>query len=189
MSLPIIDLKKIILRPITLNDYMDYYFIGLSYENTKYLSWGPFESPLDAKIMLESFYLNQSSYSANHSYAIEYKKTKEMIGILEFHTYFLENNSAEVGFILREDFHHQGIMTMALKELIKFGFNNLNYNKILIGSVDLNDDSIKLIKRFDFKYDFTKYQAFRTKDTFEQRNIIYYSMYKYEFEGSDLFEI
>ncbi len=184
-SIPIIYDKQFIMRQVTSEDYMDYYFIGLSKENTRYLSWGPFMSPFEAKIMLEEFYINRPSSEAP-AFGIEYIKTKELIGMIEFHSYNNESNQAEVGFVLREDWHHRGIMTKALGYLIEFGFEHLKLDKILIGHVDLNVDSKKLIHKFPFHYEFTKRAGFCTKDTHEFRNVIYYSLYKYEYERSKL---
>lgn len=184
-NIPIIYDRQFIMRQITMDDYMDYYFIGLSKDNTRYLTWGPFENVLQAQIMLENFYLNRPVEEAP-AFAIEYSKSKEVIGMIEFHSYNKTLNQAEVGFILREDFHHRGIMTKALGYLLEYGFHTLNLDKVLIGHVDLNLDSKHLILKFPFHYEFTKHCAFRTKDTFELRNVIYYSLYKDEYERSNI---
>lgn len=178
-KIPIIFDRKFILRPIKEDDYLDYYSIGASFSNTEFLTWGPFWNLSEAKMMIDMFYLSNRDVPA---FAIEDRRSGIMIGIIEFHTYNSMQNSAEVGFILHEDFQHQGIMRQALGYLIEFGFNTLGLTKIIIAHVDLNIASKKLIEYYGFHYEYTSFGGFVRKDNGELRDIIYYSLYKYEYE-------
>lgn len=181
-KMPLVNTPKFILRDLTIDDYLDYYFIGCDSFNTKYLTWGPFKNPLEARLMLEQYYLKRPLLNLPVGYAIELKKTNEVIGIIEYHTYFQNENMAELGFILRNDYHKKGIMSKALSIMLDLGFNYLNLDKVLVGHVDLNDDCKNLVLKMGFKYEYTKYGAFKLKDTLESRNIIYYTLYKKEYE-------
>lgn len=182
--MPVIRTSKFILRDIKKEDALDLFFIGSSFDNTRYLTWGPFLEPSEASIMLERFYFNRLYLGLPVGYAIEDTKTHEMIGLIEYHTYFPATNSAELGFVLRSDYHKKGIMTRALGIMIELGFTHLGLDKLIVGHVDLNEDCKKLILKHNFKYEHTNFSAFKTKDTNEYRNILYYSLYKEEYEGS-----
>lgn len=179
-KMPIINCSRFILREIELNDYLDYYFIGSSFETTKYLTWGPFENPGQARLMLEKFYVNRELFNLPNAYAIVNKRTNEMIGIIEYHTYFPHDNSCELGFLLREDYQGLGYMSEALKVMIKLGFSHLKLDKIIVGHVDINYKCKALVNKCGFKYEYMKYGAFIDKETQSPRDIIYYSLYKNE---------
>ena len=181
-DLPTIKGKGFIMDELKESDYLEYYFMTCSFDNTKYLSFGPINSINEARITLNCFYLNRKALGLPNVYAIRKKLGGEMIGIIEYHTYYYNTNCAELGFILREDFHHKGIMHKALKEMIKICFYELNLSKILVSYVDINYASKKLVEDLGFKYESTRYGAFLTHDTNEKRNIIYCSMYKEEYE-------
>lgn len=183
LKIPIIYDKQFIMRPLVEDDYFDYYLIGMSFETTKYLTWGPFKSQFEAKLMLDEFYINRPK-NEGPAFAIEMIKTKELAGIIELHSFSAEANQAEIGFVLRQDYQKRGIMTKALYYLLEIAFDYLNLDKVIVGHVDINLDSKRLIEKFPFRYDFTKYASFVTKDSHEMRNIIYYSLYKYEYERS-----
>ena len=181
-NLPVINHRLFKLRELNENDTLDYFFLVSSFETCRYLTFGPVSNVSEARLCLDKFYFSRQKMGLPGAYAIVNKKD-EMIGIIEYHTYFVQTNCAELGFILREDYRHKGIMTCALKEMIKVGFLYLGLSKIIVGHVDLNEECEGLVKRVGFKYEFTRYGEFETKDTHEKRNIIYYSMYKEEYEG------
>ena len=179
-KMPTINCSRFILREIKKEDYLDYFFIGSDFETTKYLTWGPFEEPSQALFALEKFYLNRNLFNLPNAYAIVLKRTDEVIGLIEFHTYFPHENSAEIGFLLRSDYQGKGIMTEALNQMIKLGFEYLELDKIIVGHVDVNLACKNLVKKCGFKYEYVKYCAFSDKETALPRDIVYYSIYKNE---------
>ena len=74
-----------------------------------------------------------------------------------------------------------GIMTKALKAAINVGFNDLDLDKIIIGSETSNIRSLKLIERLGLKYEYSLVNEY--KDA--KHLCLYYSIYKYEFKGED----
>ena len=180
-ELPMIKGKGFVMDEVKESDYLDYYFMTCSKENTSFLSFGSINSINEARIALIKFYLNRKNIGLPSAYAIR-NKTGQMIGIIEFHTYYYNTNCAEIGFILREDYQHKGIMHKALKEMIKIGFEYLELSKLLVCYVDLNTKCKKLVEDLGFKYESTRYGAFEMHETHEKRNIIYCSMYLEEYE-------
>lgn len=179
--MPVIKNSLFTLRDITVQDSFDLYRFGSDFETTKYLTWGPLESVKEARLLIEKFNLPRVYEGLPVGYAIILNKTDEMIGIIEYHTYNRKDNSAELGFILNKEYQHKGIMTKALKIMIDLGFNHLELNKIVAAHVDLNHSSEKLLKKFNFKYEYKEDFSFKMKDTLELRDIIYLSLYKDEY--------
>ncbi len=60
------------------------------------------------------------------------------------------NRKSEIGYWLKEDFQHRGIMTEAVRALIKFGFSELGLNRIQIKCAPENVKSNKIPQRLGF---------------------------------------
>ncbi|MGM9971980.1 MAG: GNAT family N-acetyltransferase [Anaeroplasmataceae bacterium] len=181
-SLPTIKNNRYILRDISIRDYMDLFEFGSDFENTKYVTWGPYQMPEEAYNSINLMIMDRIKQGLPVGYAIVCPKTKKMIGMIDFHTYYPNTNCAEVGFILHKAYWNRGIMTSALKDLIRVGFEKIGFNKILIGHIDINLACQKVIEKCDFKYESRKYNAILDKLTYEPRDIIYYSLYKEDYE-------
>ncbi|MDD2260401.1 MAG: GNAT family N-acetyltransferase [Acholeplasmataceae bacterium] len=134
------------LRTLLKKDAHDYYEIGKDPINIKYLTWRPFKTLTQAKSAIKNIYYKRLNHHEPIGYAIIDIPNNKMIGIIEFHTFDYAENSAQVGYLLHKDYWGEGIMSQALKELIKVGFETLNLNKIIIKSIKENVGSRKVIE-------------------------------------------
>lgn len=60
------------------------------------------------------------------------------------------NRKSEIGYWLKEEFQHRGIMTESVSALIKFGFSELDLNRIQIKCAPENVKSRKIPQRLGF---------------------------------------
>ena len=60
------------------------------------------------------------------------------------------NRKSEIGYWLKEEFQHRGIMTETVRALIKFGFSELGLNRIQIKCAPENVKSNKIPQRLGF---------------------------------------
>jgi ribosomal-protein-serine acetyltransferase len=60
------------------------------------------------------------------------------------------NMKSEIGYWLKEEFQHRGIMTESVRALIKFGFSELDLNRIQIKCALENVKSNKIPQRLGF---------------------------------------
>ena len=60
------------------------------------------------------------------------------------------NRKSEIGYWLKEEFQHRGIMTKSVRALIKFGFSELDLNRIQIKCAPENVKSRKIPQRLGF---------------------------------------
>lgn len=128
-DLPIIENKRFILRKFTKNDINDLYEYASDSEVTKFLSWDTYKNIDIAVDYIENVLLR---YSKNEiaPWGIEWKENSKMIGSIDFVQYDKKNFSAEIGYVLNRKYWNKGIMTEALKEIIKFGFDEMNLMRI-----------------------------------------------------------
>lgn len=179
-DLPLVNLGRYELREVVKEDYLDYFEIGSDEETCKNLNWGPFNHPREAKICIEEIFLKRPLNSIPVGYSIIDKQNEyKMIGMIDFHTYYKAINTCEIGYILHKDYWNKGIMSMCLKEMIKIGFSYLGLDKLLVGHTLANQASKQVILKCGFHYE---YQTLVTMKN-EEKIAMYYSLYRYEYEG------
>jgi ribosomal-protein-alanine N-acetyltransferase len=151
-NMPIISFDHYMLRTIKKSDYKDMYIYGKDDETTKYLSWGPFLDPLEAKYSITKIFYPRVKQGLPIGYAIIDTNKNQMIGTVDFHTKPMNRNYAEIGYVIHKDYWGQGIMTKAVNALVKIGFEHLNYDKIIVKHISKNIGSKKVILKSGFNY-------------------------------------
>ncbi|TYS15392.1 GNAT family N-acetyltransferase [Rossellomorea vietnamensis] len=84
-------------------------------------------------------------------WAITIKDEDRVIGTCGFENWQKNDFKAEVGFGLSPEYWQKGIMRETLSEVIKFGFNNLDFNRIEALTSPGNIRSRKLLEKCNFK--------------------------------------
>lgn len=80
--------------------------------------------------------------------AIVYKS--EIVGVIGYHEFDLENDIGSIGYWLGEEFNGLGLMTMAVKEMISVGFDEYALNRIEIQCATENRKSRAIPERLGF---------------------------------------
>ncbi len=174
--LPAIRVDRFLLREIEEADFLDYYEIGKDLETTKYLNWGPFIYPNEALAVIRDIFLQRPKYQLPVGYAIVYRN--QMIGVIDFHTYYPDRNTAEIGYVLHRKYWNKGIMKKCLMAVTKIGFEHLELDKIIVGHSLENEASKHVILACGYRYEYQKIVMLKEKDTIGY----YYAMYRYEYE-------
>jgi ribosomal-protein-alanine N-acetyltransferase len=85
-------------------------------------------------------------------WGIIYKNEPELIGSICLWNFSENNTIAEVGYDLNPAFQNKGIMTEALRCVVKFGFNELKLDKIEAFTHYKNENSKKLLETNGFHF-------------------------------------
>lgn len=80
--------------------------------------------------------------------AIEYET--EIVGVIGYHEFDLENDMGSIGYWLSEEFNGLGLMTMAVEEMISVGFDEYALNRIEIKCAKENRKSRAIPERLGF---------------------------------------
>jgi len=76
----------------------------------------------------------------------------EVIGAIGIHTQDdIWSKNAELDYWIAEDYWGQGIATLAIKELVVYGFNHLNLNRIFARPFGTNIESRKALEKAGFR--------------------------------------
>lgn len=123
---------------------------------------------------IHASYVNQSAIW----WVLNFKDENIPIGYAGIWKISKEHFKGELGYALSPDYHSKGFMSEAIREIINFGFTNLNLHRLEANIEPENIRSINLLKKFNFKQD-----AFLREDYFyngEYQNSIILSKLSYE---------
>jgi len=79
----------------------------------------------------------------------------DICGILNFHRIDKMHNTGEIGYWLSQSHAGRGIMNLAVKELVRIGFRELNLNIIEMHCAEANVKSRAVPERLGFTYEAT----------------------------------
>lgn len=86
----------------------------------------------------------------NFSFSIQLKSVKGISGGVGLHGYDEYHRIAEIGYWLAEEHWNRGLMSEAVEEILRYGFENLGLRKIILKAVDINQGSNAIARKFRF---------------------------------------
>lgn len=177
VKVPTIETDRLILRMWSKKDAPAFYAYAKNPNVGPPAGWKPHESVQESKYIIANMLL------ANECWAITWKETGQLIGNIG-----LENDnfrpfikSKELGYSLDEAFWGKGVMTEAAKALIKYSFETLKLDVLMIKTGIDNDKSQRVIEKCGFRYEGTLRRICRTHDG-RYREVHCYSMLNEEYE-------
>lgn len=127
----------------------DYYKLFSDERVTRYYNIIPFSEKQEAQKYIDWF-TNRFKEKQGIRWGIALKGKENIIGTLGFNN-FQKNHRANLGYDLQFDFWNKGIITEALTEVIKFGFDKLEINRIEAEVMQENIASEKVLSKLGFK--------------------------------------
>lgn len=141
-----IPLSRITLRTIKIEDALDILEYMSNHEVTQYL-YRRCESLDECERYIRVEFLSYRQQGIPEPFSIVLDE--KVIGTCNYHT--VEDENAEIGFILNPKYQHQGYMKEALEGLIEYGFEKLGYHRIEAKVMVDNQPSISLLEKLQFK--------------------------------------
>ena len=148
---PELETERLILRQMTMDD-LDFYFKHFSVREI--VEGSSYPAPADlgaARQELQRFIIDLFERGTGYRWGIARKSEDRLIGTCGYYLWDKEVRKAEIGYDLEPQFWGLGMMTEALSEMLRFGFEEMNLNRIQVKSAPSNERSIKLIRRLGFK--------------------------------------
>ncbi|MBT8195293.1 MAG: GNAT family N-acetyltransferase [Bacteroidia bacterium] len=110
------------------------------------------------------------------------KESKKLIGWCGYHTWYINHQRAELGYILTDSSEKgKGYMSEAIIPVIKFGFDKMKLNRIEAFTGLENTPSIKLLNKFNFTFEGQLREHYFTKNKLEDSKL--YSLLKSEYNS------
>lgn len=151
--------ERLLLRPWRQSDLDDLYTYASVDGVGQMAGWKPHESKEESQEILNMFIEEKKTF------ALEYQG--RVIGSLGIENYnekhfpeFADKRCREIGYVLSKEFWGQGLMPEAVKEAIRFLFEDIGLDVIFCGHFLWNQQSLKVQEKCGFKH-----YAFDTFDT------------------------
>ncbi len=129
VSLPVLETERLKLRKLSMRDSGDMFEYASVPEMTDHVSWEHHRSVADSMHFLRII-IQQYEFGNPTPWGIVYKENNKLIGTIGFHYWLKDHMRAEVGFALSKDYWNHGLMTEALTEVLRFGFDSMRLNRI-----------------------------------------------------------
>lgn len=172
-----LETERLTLKMFTTEDAEELYAYARNPNVGPHAGWSPHKSVEESKEIIEQL------FKPVETWAIRLKEGDKVIGSigLEHDKYRPHANSKELGYSLAEEHWHQGIMTEAAKEVIRFAFEELGLDQIGICTGTANLRSQGVIKKCGFKYEGTIRRTYKIYDG-TLRDSMVYSLLEEEYQ-------
>ena len=148
-----LETQRLLLRPFKQTDLDDFYEYASVEGVGEMAGWKHHENKEQSLEILNSFIENDQDF------AIVFKKSGKVIGSLGVKKYGLEEKltefdgyiGREIGYVLSKAFWGQGLMTEAVRAVINYLFDTLDYDFLTCGYFDFNLRSKRVQEKCGFK--------------------------------------
>ena len=172
---PNLETERLLLRRVNESDVNEVFALRSNLETMKYIS-RPLVKTIDDA--LEHIAMINAKIENNEgiNWAITYKGSPKLIGILGHYRIKTEHHRAEIGYMLHKEHNGKGIITEAVQEVVKYGFNEMKLHSIEAIIDPKNFGSEKVLQ----KCGFIKEAHFKENEFFEGRFLdsVIYSILK-----------
>lgn len=177
-DLPRLETQRLVLRKITLEDAKDMYTYASNPEVSKYVTWDTHRTIEDTKEFIR-FVMKQYENKGISPWGIEYKENGKLIGTIDYVGWQTKHNSAEIGYVLSQEYWGQGITTEAARELIHFGFTHMDLIRIQARCFIKNIGSSRVMEKAGMSYEGVMRKGMKVRGNHEDLKI--YSILKEDF--------
>ena len=147
---PTIETTRLLLRPLTQADAPSIQCFASAREVADTMISIPHPYPDGEAEQYVSRQLAEFEVGHSVAFVIELKSEKVLCGMIEIRDIEQEHSQAELSFWLAVEVWGQGIMSEALKSMLRFGFKDLNLNRLYAYHMVRNPGSGKVLQKNGF---------------------------------------
>ena len=179
-DLPTLETERLILRKMVLNDAEAVFAYASNSEVSRYTLWETHRSIEDSRAFLE-FATQKYENGGEPDWGIVYRGNGCLVGACGLVNWEAEHARAEVGFVLSREYWGRGLMSEAVRAILRFGFKRMNLNRIEARCIAENAASARVMEKAGMVYEGTLRQREYIKGAY--RDIKLYAILKKGFPG------
>ena len=179
-DLPTLETERLILRKMVLNDAEAVFAYASNSEVSRYTLWETHRSIEDSRAFLE-FATQKYENGGEPDWGIVYRGNGCLVGACGLVNWEAEHARAEVGFVLSREYWGRGLMSEAVRAILRFGFERMNLNRIEARCIAENAASARVMEKAGMFYEGTLRQREYIKGAY--RDIKLYAILKKGFSG------
>lgn len=142
--------ERLILRKMTRKDANKLFQFWSDDEVTKYMNMNSFVN-IEQAVYMVNVLNNLFNNKEGIRWGIVRKSDNALIGTCGFNTWLKRSSKGEIGYELGRGYWGNGYTTEALKEVIRFGFEETNLNRVEAFVVPEASRSIRVLEKLGFK--------------------------------------
>ena len=179
-DLPTLETERLILRKMVLNDAEAVFAYASNSEVSRFTLWETHRSIEDSRAFLE-FATQKYENGGEPDWGIVYRGNGCLVGACGLVNWEAEHARAEVGFVLSREYWGRGLMSEAVRAILRFGFERMNLNRIEARCIAENAASARVMEKAGMVYEGTLRQREYIKGAY--RDIKLYAILKKGFPG------
>ena len=161
-DLPQLETDRLILRKLKKEDVSDIYEYGSNDQVSQYTTWPTHQTLADSQAFVD-FVLDRYQIQMLAPWGIEHKETGKLIGTIDFVSWQPNHQTAEIGYALSQAYWGKGLMTEATKEVIRFGFQQMDLVRIQAKCLTKNIGSRRVMEKAGMTYEGTHQKVLKIK--------------------------
>lgn len=173
-----IESKNLILRRFSYDNNKNMLDYWVSDPNIQSMYSEPIYTTKEEVKELLNNYITSYSQENYYRWAIIEKSTQICIGQIAFFLVDSKNHFGEIEYCIGSKFHRKGYASEAVKDILQYGFEKINFHKIQVCHKENNIASQGVIRKVGFKYEDTLRDYFYMNNNYVSR--LYYSLLKSE---------
>ncbi len=177
-KLPVLETKRLKLRPLCSRDSSEIFEYASEPEVAKYVTWEHHRTIADSIHFLR-LVMQQYNEGLPSPWGLVYKENNILIGTGGYHQWLPAHRKAEFGYALSADYWNKGLMTEAVREILKFGFNVMHLHRAEAKCYPDNIASERVLQKCGMKFEGIIRESFFVKGEF--RDLKLYSLLHSEF--------
>jgi len=144
-----LETERLILRPFEESDFEAVHAYASVAENIQYMIWGPNDESQTRAFISQAIAQSRESPCRNYQYAAVLKSSQKLIGGCNLA--MIDDDQAEIGWILHRDYWKQGFGTEMGKRIVEFGFRDLGLRRIIAHCDTENYGSYRVMERIGMR--------------------------------------
>lgn len=150
-----IETNKLVLRKLTLDDANSMFSNWCNDDEvTKFLTW-PTHSSVDVTKKVLDEWTKEYEKDDYYQWGIELKDSNELVGSISVVAQSEENKTAAIGYCIGKKWWNQGITSEALSGVLKFLFDEVEFNRLEAQHDPENPHSGMVMKKAGLQYEGT----------------------------------
>lgn len=179
-DLPILETDRLILRKIKLSDTQDLFEYASDPEVARCVTWDYHKSIEDSINYLRSVIQKYRNKEISE-WGIVYKENNKFIGTCGYLWWNTTHARAEIAYALARRYWNRGLMTEAVKQVIKFGFEKMMLNRIEARCMLENIASQRVLEKVGMFFEGVMREVIFVKGSYHDLRV--YSILRREYYG------
>ena len=181
-NIPELHTERLTLRRMKVGDSFDMFEYAAREDVTEFLLWKPHPNIAYTREYLQ-FVATHYEIGDFFDWAVVLTEEDKMIGTCGFTKFDYTHNLGEIGYVINPEYRGRGIAVEAVREVMRFGLEELKLNRIEAKCMEHNAASLRVMEKVGMTFEGFHRKAMKIKGKYE--TVGYSSILRDEFFEKD----